>query len=111
MNFLEQQIAELRELKFRITDKQLADMIVAFVEKKDGDTWDDWSGTQRDYASVIMTDFAEFIGLDIVIPEHKPVMTDRQVDKKKLLEEMRNEVDRMLRERINELIPGKPDLL
>lgn len=111
MNFLEQQIAELKELKGRITEQQLADMIVAFVEKQDGDTWDDWSGTQRDYASVIMTDFAEFIGLDIVIPEHKPVMTDRQVDKKKLLEEMRNEVDRMLRERINELIPGKPDLL
>lgn len=110
MNIFDQ-IQQLKELKGRITEQQLADMIVAFVGKQDGDTWDDWSGTQRDYASVIMTDFAEFIGLDIIIPEHKPVMTDRQVDKKKLLEEMRNEVDRMLRERINELIPSKPDLL
>ena len=90
---------------------QLADMIVAFVEKQDGDTWDDWSGTQRDYASVIMTDFAKFIGLEIVIPEHKPVMTDRQVDKQRVFEEMRTHLERMLRERINELIPGKPDLL
>ena len=111
MNFLEQQIAELKELKFQITDKQLADMIVAFVEAQDRDTWDDWSGTQRDYASVIMTDFAKFIGLDIVIPEYKPVMTDRQVDKQRVFEEMRTHLERMLRERINELIPGKPDLL
>lgn len=111
MNFLEQQIAELSELKSRITNKQLADMIVSFVEEKDGDTWDDWSGTQRDYASVIMTDFAKFIGIDIVIPEHKPVMTDRQVDKQRVFEEMRTHLERMLRERINELMPGKPDLL
>lgn len=111
MNFLEQQIAELSELKSRITEQQLADMIVAFVEAQDRDTWDDWSGTQRDYASAIMTDFCQFIGLDIVIPEHKPVMTDRQVDKQRVFEEMRTHLERMLRERINELIPGKPDLL
>lgn len=111
MNFLEQQITELSELKFRITDKQLSDMIVDFVGAKDGNMWDSWSGTQRDYASVIMADFAKFIGLDIVIPEHKPVMTDCQVDKQRVFEEMRTHLERMLRERINELIPGKPDLL
>lgn len=110
MNIFEQ-IQQLKELKGRITEQQLADMIVAFVEKQDGDTWDDWSGTQRDYASVIMADFCQFIGLDIIIPDHRPVMTNAQVDKQKLLEEMRNEVDKMLRERINELLPGKPDLL
>lgn len=89
----------------------LADMIIEFVEEQDDGMFDSWSGTQRDYASVIMTDFAKFMGLELVIPEHKPVMTDAQVDKQKLLEEMRSEVDRMLRERINELIPGKPELL
>lgn len=110
MNYLE----KLRELDRREKAAEydgLADMIVAFVEKQDGNMWDSWSGTQRDYASVIMTDFAKFMGLELVIPEHKPVMTDAQVDKQKLLEEMRSEVDRMLRERINELIPGKPELL
>jgi hypothetical protein len=110
MNIFEQ-IQQLKELKGRITEQQLADMIVSFVEEKDGDTWDGWSGTQRDYASVIMTDFCQFIGLDIVIPDHRPVMSNAQVDKQKLLEEMRSEIDKILRERINELIPGKPDLL
>jgi hypothetical protein len=58
MNIFEQ-IQQLKELKGRITEQQLADMIVAFVEARDRDTWDDWSGTQRDYASVIMTDFCQ----------------------------------------------------
>jgi hypothetical protein len=38
-------------------------------------------------------------------------MTDRQVDKQRVFEEMRTHLERMLRERINEIIPGKPDLL
>lgn len=111
MNLLERQIQELRELKGRITEQQLAEMIVAFVEAQDCNMFDSWSGTQRDYASVIMTDFAKFIGLELVIPEHKPVMTDQQVDKHRVFEEMRTHLERMLRERINELLPGKPDLL
>lgn len=92
-------------------NEYLASQIIKFLESKDDQYFDDWSGTQRDYASCIMTDFAKFIGLELVIPDYKPVMTNAQVDKQKLLEEMRTELDRMLRERINALVLGTPELL
>ena len=78
MNFLEQQIAELKELKFRITDKQLADMIVAFVESKDYKDEDEWFGSDWDFAQGVMQDFCRFIGMDIVIPDAPEISAEER---------------------------------
>ena len=59
--------------------------MLEFIDARDGDYFDDWYGSPRDFAATILSDFAQFLGLELVVPEYVPRKTRPQVDREALL--------------------------
>ena len=57
----------------------------AFIETRDGDYFDEWYASPRDFAATIMSDFAEYLGIELVVPEYIPRKTRPQVDRQELM--------------------------
>lgn len=64
---------------------ELRDKMLAFIETRDGDYFDDWYASPRDFAATILSDFAEHLGIELVVPEYVPRKTKPQVDRQELL--------------------------
>jgi len=64
--------------------EELAEKILAFIETQDGEDMDEWYATHRDFASTVLTDFAEYLGLELVVPEYIPRLTKPEVDRNEL---------------------------
>ena len=67
---------------------ELVDKMLAFIETRDGDYYDEWYASPRDFAATILTDFAEYLGLEMVVPEYVPRLTKPQVDRNELFKAM-----------------------
>lgn len=68
-----------------MTDEEIKNKMLAFIETQDGDYFDEWYATQRDFAATVLSDFAEFLGVEIVVPEYVPRKTKPEVDREELL--------------------------
>jgi len=68
--------------------EELAEKILAFIETQDGEDMDEWYATHRDFASTVLTDFAEYLGLELVVPEYIPRLKKPEVDRNELLKAM-----------------------
>ena len=68
-----------------MTPEELQTKILEFIETQDGDYFDDWYASPRDYAATVLSDFAEFLGLELVVPEYVPRKTKPEVDREALL--------------------------
>ena len=64
--------------------EELTAKILAFIETQDGEDMDEWYATRRDFASTVMTDFAEYLGLELVVPEYIPRLKKPEVDRNEL---------------------------
>ena len=64
--------------------EELVEKILAFIETQDGEDMDDWYATHRDFASTVLTDFAEYLGIELVVPEYIPRLTKPEVDRNEL---------------------------
>lgn len=68
-----------------MTDDELRDKMLAFIETRDGDYFDEWYASPRDFAATIMLDFAAYLGLELVVPEYVPRKTKPEVDRHELM--------------------------
>lgn len=68
-----------------MTNDDMRDKMLAFIETRDGDYDDEWYASPRDFAATILSDFAEYLGIELVVPEYIPRKTRPQVDRQELL--------------------------
>ena len=68
-----------------MTTLELHDKMLAFIDTQDGDYADEWYASPRDFAATILTDFAEYLGVEIVVPEYIPQVKKAVIDRKELL--------------------------
>jgi len=68
-----------------MNNEELRDKMLAFIETQDGDDFDEWYATQRDFAASILSDFAEHLGIEMVVPEYIPTKTKPQIDRNEML--------------------------
>ena len=68
-----------------MTNNDLKEKMLAFIETRDGDYFDEWYASPRDFAATVLSDFAEHLGIELVVPEYIPRKTKPQVDREALL--------------------------
>jgi len=67
-----------------LNTEELTAKMLAFVETRDGDYDDEWYASPRDFAATILTDFAEYLGIELVVPEYVPRLQKPEVDRNEL---------------------------
>jgi hypothetical protein len=68
-----------------MTADELRDKMLAFVETRDGDYFDEWYASPRDFAATILSDFATYLGIEIVFPMYVPRKTKPEVNREEVL--------------------------
>lgn len=69
-----------------MTPEELSAKMLEFVESRDGDCFDEWYATPRDFAAVILSDFANHIGIELAIPEYVPRKDKPTIDREAMLQ-------------------------
>jgi hypothetical protein len=64
--------------------EELTEKMLAFIETHDGEDMDDWYATRRDFASTVLSDFAEYLGLELVVPDYIPQLKKPEIDRNEL---------------------------
>jgi hypothetical protein len=67
-----------------MTPEELRDKMLDFIETHDGEDMDDWYATRRDFASTVLSDFAEYLGLEMVVPDYIPQLKQPEIDRNEL---------------------------
>jgi len=78
-----------------MTKEELRDKMLAFVETQDGSYADEWYASPRDFAATILTDFAEYLGVEMVVPEYIPQVKRAVIDRNELFKTMLPEITRL----------------
>jgi hypothetical protein len=78
-----------------MTIKELRDKMLAFIETQDGSYFDEWYASPRDFAATILTDFAEYLGVLMVVPEYIPQVKKAVIDRNELFKAMMPEITRL----------------
>jgi hypothetical protein len=78
-----------------MTHEELLEQMLAFIESCDRDRFDEWYATPRDFASTVLSDFAQFLGVELVVPEYVPRKTKPEVDRQELFRQLMPEIERM----------------
>jgi hypothetical protein len=78
-----------------VTKDELRNTMLAFIETRDGDYDDEWYASPRDFAATILTDFAEYMGIEMVVPAYIPKLTRPEVDRNELLKSLMPEIERV----------------
>ncbi len=68
-----------------MTNEELHDKMLAFIETQDGSHDIEWYASPRDFAATILTDFAEYLGIEMVVPEYIPQVKKAVIDRNELL--------------------------
>ena len=68
--------------------KYLHDKMLAYIETQDGSYDDEWYASPRDFAATILIDFAEYLGVEIVVPEYIPQVKKAVIDRNELFKEL-----------------------
>ena len=68
-----------------MNNEELKEKMLAFIETRDGDYFDEWYASPRDFAATVLSDFAKHLGIELVVPEYVPRKTKPQVDREALL--------------------------
>ena len=78
-----------------MTDEELQAKMLAFIETQDGDYFDEWCASPRDFAATILSDFAQHLGLEMVIPEYVPQLKKPEIDRNAILQSLMPEIQRL----------------
>jgi len=78
-----------------MTQEELTEKMLAFIETQDGEDMDDWYATRRDFASTVLTDFAEYLGLEMVVPDYIPRLTKPEVDRNELFKALMPQISKL----------------
>jgi hypothetical protein len=78
-----------------MTEEELKAKMLAFIDTRDGEYCDEWYATRRDFAATILEDFSEYIGLELVVPEHVPQLKKPEIDRNAILQSLLPEVQKL----------------
>jgi len=78
-----------------MTDEELQAKMLAFIETQDGDYFDEWYASPRDFAATILNDFAQHLGLELVVQEHIPQLKKPEIDRNAMLQSLLPEIQRL----------------
>lgn len=68
-----------------MSNDELTEKMLGFIETQDGEGMDEWYATRRDFAATILSDFSEYLGLELVVPEYVPQLKKPEIDRNELL--------------------------
>jgi hypothetical protein len=71
-----------------MTNHELVEKMLAFIESQDGEDLDEWYATNRDFSATVLLDFARYMGLELVVPEYIPRKDKRTVNREELLRDL-----------------------
>jgi hypothetical protein len=69
--------------------------MLAFIDTQDGDYADEWYASPRDFAATILTDFSEYLGLELVVPEHVPQLKKPEIDRNEMFKALMPEMSKL----------------
>lgn len=75
--------------------EELMQKMLEFIETQDGDYFDEWYASPREFASTILTDFAKYLGIYLVVPEFVPKLKKPEVDRHELLKKLQPEISKI----------------
>jgi hypothetical protein len=78
-----------------MTEEELTAKMLAFIDTQDGDYNDEWYATRRDFAATILSDFSEYLGLELVVPAHVPQLKKPEIDRNAVLQAMLPEINKL----------------
>jgi hypothetical protein len=78
-----------------MTPEELCDKMLAFIETQDGSYDAEWYASPRDFAATILTDFAEYLALEMVVPAYIPKLKKAVIDRNELFKAMLPEITRL----------------
>jgi hypothetical protein len=78
-----------------MTEEELKAKMLAFIETQDGDYNDEWYASPRDFAATILLDFSEYLGLELVVPEHVPQLKKPEIDRNEMFKALLPEISKL----------------
>jgi hypothetical protein len=78
-----------------MNEEELMAKMLAFIDTQDGDYNDEWYATRRDFAATILSDFSEYLGLELVVPAHVPQLKKPEIDRNAVLQAMLPEINKL----------------
>ena len=78
-----------------MTEEELKAKMLDFIDTQDGDYNDEWYASPRDFAATILSDFSDYIGLELVVPEHVPQLKKPEIDRNAMLQSLMPEIQKL----------------
>jgi hypothetical protein len=78
-----------------MTEEELKAKMLAFIDTRDGEYCDEWYASPRDFAATILSDFSDYIGLELVVPEHVPQLKKPEIDRNAMLQSLMPEIQKL----------------
>jgi hypothetical protein len=78
-----------------MTEEELKAKMLAFIDTQDGEYCDEWYASPRDFAATILSDFSDYIGLELVVPEHVPQLKKPEIDRNAIFQSLLPEVQKL----------------
>ena len=78
-----------------MNNEELCDKMLAFIETQDGSYDDEWYASPRDFAAKILTDFAEYLSLEMVVPAYIPRVEKAVIDRNELFKAIMPDITRL----------------
>jgi hypothetical protein len=78
-----------------MNEEELKAKMLAFIDTQDGDYNDEWYASPRDFAATILSDFSEYLGLELVVPEHVPQLKKPEIDRNAMLQSLMPEIQKL----------------
>jgi hypothetical protein len=91
-----------------VTEEELEAKMLAFIETQDGDYNDEWYASPRDFAATILSDFSEYLGLELVVPAHVPQLKKPEIDRNAMLQALLPEIQKLFNLKYDEYVKEKP---
>jgi hypothetical protein len=71
-----------------MTEEELLAKMLSFIELHEGMDCDEWYATPREFAATVLTEFAAFLGENLVVPAYVPQVKKNVIDRAALLREL-----------------------
>lgn len=68
-----------------MNNDELRKKMLEFIETQDGDSFNVWCATPKGFTATILSDFAEHLGIEMVVPEYIPTKTKPQINRDEML--------------------------
>ena len=89
--------------------EELLAKMLSFIDLHEGDSCDEWYATPREFAASVLTEFAAFLGENLVVPAYVPQVKKNVIDRAALLRELMPALIKMLNRSMNAAVDRKEE--